>query len=215
MGSVTCHISISLDGFVAGPNQSIENPIGVGGMELHQWMFETAHWREQHGQTGGKPTADSEVLDEAVQNVGAYIMGRKMFGGGDGAWDKTWKGWWGAEPPYHVPVFVLTHHPRQPLSMQGGTTFTFVTNGIGSALEQARSAAGDQDVAIAGGASTVRQYLAAGMLDELYLHIVPIILGAGERLLENVGNPTLEPVKVIASPAVTHVRYRIVRQPPS
>ena len=211
MSTVTCQISISLDGFVAGPNQSLENPIGEGGMRLHEWVFETASWRGQHGQAGGARTVDSEVLDEVVQNVGAYIMGRKMFGGGDGRWDETWKGWWGDDPPYHVPVFVLTHHPRAPLSTQGGTTFNFVTEGIGSALEQARSAAGGKDIVIAGGARTVQQYLAAGQLDELYLHIVPIILGAGERLLENVGDPTLEPVKVIASPAVTHVKYRIVR----
>jgi len=211
MGSVTCQISISLDGFVAGPNQSLENPLGVGGMRLHQWVFETASWREQHGQAGGARNADSEVLDEVVQNVGAYIMGRKMFGGGDGPWNKTWRGWWGEEPPYHVPVFVLTHHPREPLSMRGGTTFTFVTDGAASALEQGRSAAGGKDISIAGGAHTVQQYLAAGLLDELYLHIVPVILGAGERLLENVGDPALEPIQVIASPAVTHVKYRIVR----
>jgi len=210
MSSVTCQISISLDGFVAGPNQSLENPIGEGGLRLHQWVFETASWREQQGLGGGAHTADSEVAAEVVQNVGAYIMGRKMFGGGDGPWDETWRGWWGDDPPYHVPVFVLTHHPRQPITMRG-TTFTFVTDGIASALEQARSAAGKRDVTIAGGAQTVRQYLAAGMLDELYLHIVPVILGAGERLLEDVGDPTLEPIKVIASPAVTHIKYRIVR----
>jgi len=211
MGSITCHISISLDGFVAGPNQSLENPIGEGGMRLHQWVFETASWREQHGESGGARTVDSEVLDDAVQNVGAYIMGRKMFGGGEGPWDDTWKGWWGDEPPYHVPVFVLTHHAREPLSMRGGTTFSFVTTGIDAALQQARQAAGDKDISIAGGARTIQQYLAAGMLDELYLHIVPVILGAGERLLVDVGDPTLEPVNVIASPVVTHVKYRIVR----
>jgi dihydrofolate reductase len=211
MNSVTCHISISLDGFVAGPNQSVENPIGEGGMRLHQWVFETASWREQQGLEGGARSDDSEVADEVVRNVGAYIMGRRMFGGGGGPWDETWTGWWGDEPPYHAPVFVLTHHSREPLSMRGGTTFTFVTEGIDSALEQASAASGDRDVAIAGGASTVRQYLAAGLLDELYLHIVPIILGAGERLLVDVGDPILEPVKVIASPAVTHVKYRIRR----
>ena len=209
MSSVACHISISLDGIVAGPNQSVENPIGEGGMRLHQWVFETASWRKQQGLEGGAHSVDSEVADEVVRNVGAYIMGRKMFGGGSGQWDETWTGWWGDEPPYHAPVFVLTHHSREPLSMRGGTTFTFVTEGIDSALEQARAVAGDGDVAIAGGASTVQQYLAAGLLDELYLHIVPIILGAGERLLEDVGDPILEPVKVIASPAVTHVKYRI------
>jgi dihydrofolate reductase len=211
MSSVTCQISISLDGFVAGPNQSIDNPIGEGGMRLHEWAFATASWREQHGLDGGEPNADADVVDEVVQGVGAYIMGRKMFGGGDGPWDETWTGWWGEDPPYHVPVYVLTHHPREPLAMQGGTTFTFVTDGIESALEQAQTAAGDKDIAIAGGASAVQQYLAAGLLDELYLHIVPIVLGSGERLLENVGDPTLEPVKVIASPAVTHVKYRVVR----
>jgi len=211
MSSVTCHISISLDGFVAGPNQSREHPIGEGGMRLHHWVFKTDSGRRQHGLEGGEQGADSEVADDVAEGVGAYIMGRKMFGGGNGPWDETWMGWWGANPPYHVPVFVVTHHPREPLQMQGGTTFNFVTDGIESALDQARTAAGDQDVAIAGGASTVRQYLAAGLLDELYLHIVPVILGAGERLLENVGDPTLEPVEVVASPAVTHVKYRVVR----
>jgi dihydrofolate reductase len=211
MSSVTCQISISLDGFVAGPNQSTENPIGEGGARLHEWAFATTTWREQHGSGGGERNADADVAEEVVQGVGAYIMGRKMFGGGDGPWDETWRGWWGEDPPYHVPVFVLTHHPREPLPMEGGTTFTFVTDGIESALEQARTAAGDKDVMIAGGASAVQQYLAAGLLDELYLHIVPIVLGAGERLLEGVGDPRLEPVKVIASPAVTHVKYRVVR----
>jgi dihydrofolate reductase len=209
MGSVTCHISMSLDGFVAGPNQSVDNPIGEGGMRLHEWAFATDSWRRQQGLDGGEHNADAEVVDEVVQGVGAYIMGRRMFGGGDGPWEETWRGWWGEDPPYHAPVFVLTHHAREPLAMQGGTTFTFVTDGIASALEQARAAAGGGDVAIAGGASAVRQYLGAGMLDELFLHIVPVILGAGERLLEDVGQPTLEPVGVVASPAVTHVKYRV------
>jgi len=212
MGRVTCQISISLDGFVAGPNQSLDNPIGEGGMRLHDWLFATASWRRQQGEEGGVDSADSEVVDEVGQGVGAYIMGRKMFGGGSGRWDQEWKGWWGDDPPYHTPVFVLTHHTREPLSMLGGTTFTFVTDGIASALEQAQEAAGDRLVSIAGGASTIRQYLAAGSLDELYLHIVPIVLGAGERLLEDVGDPVLEPVKVIASPGVTHIKYRIVKR---
>jgi dihydrofolate reductase len=146
-----------------------------------------------------------------MQGIGAYIMGRKMFGGGDGEWDESWTGWWGEDPPYHAPVFVLTHHPRAPLTMQGGTTFTFVTDGIESALAQARAAAGDLDVSIAGGASAVAQYLAAGLLDELHLHVVPVTLGAGERLLDGVGELTLEPLEVVASPAVTHVKYRVVR----
>jgi dihydrofolate reductase len=180
-------------------------------MRLHQWAFATESWREQHGGRGGERNADAEVVDEAVQGIGAYIMGRKMFGGGDGPWDESWRGWWGEDPPYHTPVFVLTHHPREPLEMQGGTTFHFVTDGIESALEQARAAAGDKDVSIAGGASAVQQYLAAGLLDDLYIHIVPVMLGAGERLLENVGDPKLEPIKVVDSPAVTHVKYRVVR----
>jgi dihydrofolate reductase len=174
-------------------------------------VFPTASWRRRQGQEGGVDNADSEVAEEVSQGVGAYIMGRKMFGGGPGDWDQNWKGWWGPDPPYHTPVFVLTHHPREPLTMQGGTTFNFVTDGIASALEQAQAAAGDQIVSIAGGASTVRQYLAAGKLDELYLHVVPVVLGAGERLLEDVGDPVLEPVKVVASPSVTHIKYRIVR----
>ena len=210
MGSLTSHISISLDGYVAGPNQSHENPIGEGGMRLHEWAFKTAAWRAQQGLTGGDEGPDSDVVGEVVEGVGAYIMGRKMFGGGDGPWDSTWTGWWGDDPPYHTPVFVLTHHTRDPQPMRGGTTFTFVTDGIESALAQARAAADGKDVSIAGGASAIRQYLAAGLLDELYLHVVPVILGAGERLLDGVGDPTLEPVTVVASPDVTHLKYRVV-----
>jgi dihydrofolate reductase len=211
VGRVTCHIAISLDGFVAGPDQSVDDPIGVGGLRLHEWVFATDSWRGQHGIEGGERTADSAIVEAAVQGIGAYIMGRKMFGGGDGPWDDAWTGWWGDDPPYHVPVFVLTHHAREQLIMHGGTSFTFVTDGIESALQQARAAAGDQDVAIAGGASAVQQYLGAGLLDELFLHVVPVLLGAGERLLENVGDPTLLPVEVVASPTVTHIRYRVVR----
>jgi dihydrofolate reductase len=210
MSSVTCQISISLDGFVAGPNQSFDNPIGEGGMRLHEWAFKTDSWRGRHGVDGGEQSPDSAVVAKMAEGIGAYIMGRKMFGGGDGPWDETWTGWWGDDPPYHVPVFVLTNHPREPLTMQGGTTFHFVTDGIESALEQARAVAGDGDVSIAGGASCVRQYLAAGLLDQLHLHIAPIVLGAGERLLEDVGDPKLEPIEVVASPAVTHVKYRVV-----
>ena len=210
MSNVTCQISISLDGFVAGPNQTLDNPIGEGGMRLHQWALATDTWNRQHGRTAGERTADSLVAEEVVQGIGAYVMGRNMFGPGRGAWDLGWRGWWGEDPPYHTPVYVLTNHEREPLPMDGGTTFHFVTDGIESALEQARAAAGDNDVSIAGGASTVRQYLAAGLLDELYLHIVPVVLGAGERLLDGVGDPRLEPVKVVDSPAVTHVKYRVV-----
>jgi dihydrofolate reductase len=210
MGAVNCQISISVDGFVAGPHQSLDDPIGEGGMRLHEWVFETASWREQHGMGGGSSSPDSDVVSEVTAGVGAYIMGRKMFGGGDGAWDEKWTGWWGDDPPYHTDVFVLTHHQRAPLSLHD-TTFTFVTDGIESALQQAHAAAHGKDVAIAGGASAVRQYLAAGLLDELYLHIVPIVLGAGERIFDDVGELVLQPVKVVASPAVTHVKYRVVR----
>jgi dihydrofolate reductase len=211
MSQVTCQISVSLDGFVAGPDQSVENPLGEGGERLHEWAIATAAWREHHARGGGEDSADSKVVEEVMQGVGAFVMGRRMFGGGDGPWDESWRGWWGEDPPFHAPVFVLTHHPREPLVMQGGTTFAFVTDGIESALERARAAAGDQDVAIAGGASAVQQYLAAGLLDELHLHVVPVLLGAGERLLDGVGDPTLRPIDVVASPAVTHVKYRVVK----
>jgi dihydrofolate reductase len=209
MSQVTAQISISLDGFVAGPNQSLENPIGENGLRLHQWVFETASWRREHGLDGGEANADSDLVDGLVKDVGAYIMGRGMFGGGRGPWDESWSGWWGDDPPFHVPVFVLTHHPRRPLALRGGTTFTFVTDGIEAALDRARAAAGAKQVTIAGGARAVQQYLAAGLLDELYLHVVPVVLGAGERLLEHVGDPRLTPVEVVHSPAVTHIRYRV------
>jgi dihydrofolate reductase len=211
MSSLTSQISVSLDGFVAGPNQSLETPLGEGGERLHDWIVATAGWRAHHGLEGGERGADSDIADSLPENVGAYIMGRRMFGGGEGPWEQSWRGWWGEEPPFHVPVFVLTHHEREPLVMEGGTTFTFVTDGIESALTQARAAAGDGDVTIAGGAKAIQQYLGAGLLDELYLHVVPIVLGGGERLLENVGEPQLEPVEVVASPAVTHIRYRVRR----
>jgi dihydrofolate reductase len=211
MAKVKTNNSISLDGFVAGPNQSVENPLGEGGERLHEWMFATEFWRRGHGEEGGDPGPDSRVAEEITGAIGAVIMGRNMFGPGRGAWDESWKGWWGDDPPYHAPVYVLTHHPRDPVPMDGGTTFFFVTDGIESALEQARAAAGPRDISVAGGASCVRQYLAAGLLDELHLHIAPIVLGSGERLLENVGDPTLEPIEVIASPRVTHVKYRVTR----
>jgi dihydrofolate reductase len=210
MPKITSQISISLDGFAAGPNQSLDNPLGEGGERLHEWALASQAWRRAHGYEGGEAGPDSDVVEETVEGIGAYIMGRKMFGGGEGPWDTEWKGWWGEDPPFHVPVFVLTHHPREPLPMAGGTTFNFVTDGIEAALERAREAAGEGDVMIAGGASTIQQCLAAGLLEELYLHIAPVILGDGERLLEGVGDPTLEPVKVVASPAATHIKYRVV-----
>jgi dihydrofolate reductase len=212
MGLVTCQISVSLDGFAAGPNQTPEEPLGKGGERLHEWMFPTDAWRAQHGIAEGRYPVDDEVAESLMPGIGAYIMGRNMFAGpGPGPWDENWKGWWGDDPPYHAPVFVLTHHGRPPVPMQGGTTFHFVTDGIESALAQARAAAGDKDIGIAGGASTVQQYLRAGLLDEMYLHFSPVLLGAGERLLEGVGDPVLRPVEVIASPAATHVRYQVQR----
>ncbi|MET8875624.1 dihydrofolate reductase family protein [Nocardia sp. NPDC004604] len=211
MPAVTAHIGMSLDGFAAGPNQSPENPVGVGGMRLHQWLLSTRAWHEHWGREGGAESVDSEVLAETLHGVGAYIMGRKMFGGGDGPWDTSWRGWWGDEPAFHAPVFVLTHHPREPLVMKGGTTFIFVTDGIESALDQARETAADQDVSLTGGANLVRQFLAAELLDELYIHLSPILLGSGERLLDDVGTPTLEQIKVVASDKVTHIKYRVVR----
>jgi dihydrofolate reductase len=213
MPIVRSQISISLDGYVAGPNQSLDDPLGVGGMRLHEWAFATDSWNEQHGREGGQAGVDADVAARSMTGTGAYVMGRKMFGGGgdDGAWDEQWRGWWGEDPPFHAPVFVLSHHERAPLERQGGTTVHFVTDGIESALAQARAAAGEQDVQIAGGASTVNQYLAAGLLDELFLHIIPVVLGAGERLLDGVGDPRLEIAETVASPAATHVRYRVAR----
>ena len=210
MSLTICHQSISIDGYTAGPNQSLENPIGKGGMRLHEWMFSTAAWARMQGLPPVPETPDSAIVDALASNdqVGAYVMGRNMFDAGRGEWDLSWKGWWGDNPPYHAPVFVLTHHPRDPVPMEGGTTFHFVTDGIEAALRQARDAAKGKDVQIAGGASTVRQVIRAGALDELNLHIVPIILGKGERLLENVGDPKMTPVTVVASPAVTHIKYR-------
>jgi dihydrofolate reductase len=202
MTRTTCQISVSLDGFAAGPNQSLDNPLGEGGDRLHEWAFPP--------EGRGAEPVDAQIHATWSEGVGAFVMGRKMFGGGDGPFDPAWHGWWGEDPPYHAPVYVVTHHAREPLEMQGGTTFHFVTDGIEAALEAACEAAGGRDVAIAGGASTVQQYLAAGLLDELFLHIAPVILGAGERLLDGVGDPRLEPVEVIASPVVTHVRYRVV-----
>jgi dihydrofolate reductase len=211
MSNVRCQISVSLDGFVAGPNQSPQHPLGEGGERLHDWAVATESWRSQHDREGGQRNVDSDVIEALSRDVGAYVMGRRMFGGGEGEWDLGWKGWWGDDPPFHVPVYVLTHHARERLVMEGGTTFTFVTEGIDAALDMARETAGDRDVVVSGGASAARQYLAAGLLDELYLHVAPVVLGAGERLLEDVGDVRLEIAETIPSPAVTHVRYRVVR----
>jgi dihydrofolate reductase len=211
MSKVRFGLSMSLDGYAAGPEQSLENPLGVGGEHLHDWAFELAAWRAQHGLEGGEVNASAQVVEESVANVGAYLMGRKMFGGGSGAWDKRWRGWWGENPPFHVPVVVLSHHPPEPLELEGGTTFHFVTDGIEPALDRARGAAAGKDVVIAGGASVVQQYLRASLVDEANVSLVPIFLGGGERLFDNVGDPLprLEQVRAIEAPGVTHLRYRL------
>jgi len=204
-------ISISLDGFVAGPNQSEEHPLGEGGTQLHEWVIALEAWRKPHGREGGEINASTPVMEEAFAGVGATIMGRNMFGGGPGPWgEDPWDGWWGDKPPFHTPVFVLTHHEREPLEKEGGTTFTFVTDGIESALEQAKEAAGGKDVSLGGGADIARQYLSAGLIDELQLNVVPVLLGEGARLFDNRAGAGLglEQVQVIEAPGVTHLRYR-------
>ena len=183
---------------MAGPDQSRENPLGLDGMRLHKWHFDEAGHE-----------ADIAARDDSLKARGAYVMGRNMFGPIRGEWDEDWRGWWGDEPPYRAPVFVLTHYPRDPIEMDGGTTFQFVTDGFDSALRQAKAAAGDREVAIAGGASTVRQALAAGAIDQLMLDISPVLLGAGERLFDGVSDPGLVPFEVTASPLATHIRYRV------
>jgi dihydrofolate reductase len=213
MGKFKVSISMSLDGYVAGPDQSEKNPLGIGGEQLHEWLVPLRAYRESHGGQGGEVNASTPIADEILGNVGAVIMGRNMFGGGPGPWgDESWKGWWGDNPPYHSSVFVLTHHARAPLEMQGGTTFYFVTDGIESALEQARAAAGERDVSLGGGAGAVQQYLAAGLLDEILVSIVPLLLGSGARLFDNLGaaRPRLEQVEAIEAPGVTHLRYERV-----
>ena len=215
MSRLRCDISISLDGFVAGPNQSEENPLGEGGERLHDWVVPLAAWREAHGKQGGEVNESARILEEARENIGAAVMGRNMFGPvGGGPWgDGQWTGWWGDNPPYHYPVFIVTHHPRDPVEMEGGTTFHFVTDGIESALEQAKAAAGGKDVMLWGGGSIAQQYLAAGLLDELELHVVPVLLGDGARIFDNLGNAEvrLEQVRAVEAPGVTHLKYRVVR----
>jgi dihydrofolate reductase len=210
MGGVKLSITMSLDGFVAGPNQSENNPLGVGGEQLHSWLVSLKTFRETHtGEEDGEVNASTPFAEEILGNVGATIMGRNMFGGAPGPWDDAWKGYWGDNPPYHHPVFVLTRHPRRPLEMDGGTTFHFVTDGIESALDQARAVAGDKKVSIGGGANVAQQYLAAGLLDEMVVSLVPILLGGGARLFENLGEPLppLQQVEAVEAPGVTHLRY--------
>ena len=207
MSQLFIDISISLDGYVAGPNESPDAPLGEGGELLHHWAFGTAAWRERHGREGGERGDGDQLIRESQSRTGAEIMGRGKFGGGPGPWDPEWEGWWGDDPPFGYPVFVLTHHEREPLTL-GDTTFTFATDGIESAYEQARAAAGGKDVLIGGGANVAQQYLAAGMVDELLLHVAPVLLGGGARLFDGAGAGELECTQVAEAPKATHLRYR-------
>ena len=203
--------AVSIDGFGAGPNQDLENPIGVGGVALMDWFFPTRTWQHMHGNEGGEMGIDNDMAAQGMEGLGAWILGRNMFGPVRGPWpDDSWKGWWGDEPPYHTPVFVLTHHPRPPLSMKGGTEFRFVTDGIHSALQQAKEAAGKRDIRLGGGVSTIRQFLRAGLIDELHLAARPVLLGAGEALFSEMDLPALgyESVKHVAGTRATHVFLR-------
>jgi dihydrofolate reductase len=215
MSKVIYETSMSLDGLTTGPNPRREEPLGDGGERLHEWVVALASWRESHGRPGGETGPDNDLMIESLAATGAVIMGRRMFSGGEGPWedDENADGWWGDEPPFHVPVFILTHHAREPVSKRGGTTFNFVTDGIEAALEQARAAAGERNVGISGGASVGGQYLRAGLLDEVLVHVTPVVLGDGVRIFGDPrgGDPLgLEPVEAISSPAVTHLRYRVV-----
>ena len=214
MAKLRLHITMSLDGYVAGPDQDEENPLGVGGLELHEWVFPLREFQDMHGGdgAGGETNASSAVVQERWANIGATIMGRNMFGPIRGQWpDDSWRGWWGEEPTYHHPVFVLTHHPREPLEMEGGTVFEFVTGGIESALARAKDAAQGDDVWLAGGASVVNQYLAAGFVDEIDLSIAPLVLGAGERLFEGLepGSLNITQIRAVDAPGVTHIKYQV------
>ena len=211
MGRVWFQQSVSVDGYSAGPEQSLENPLGVGGMRVHGWQFALAEWSRLTGGAGeGEVNASTPVFQEALTDYGAVVMGRNMFGGGSGPWDEAWTGWWGDDPPYHTPVFVLTHHARDPQPMEGGTTFHFVTNGIESAVDQAKQSAGDRNVLIAGGANTIQQAMRAGLVEEFELHVSPVVMGSGERLLDAIGAPGLEQIRVVPAPGVTHIKYRVL-----
>ena len=211
MSKLRFRISMSLDGFIAGPDQSVENPLGIGGDQLHGWVLPLAAWREPHGFPGGEVNESSKVVEEEQAGIGATIMGRNMFGGHPGSWNPNdpWNGWWGDDPPFHHPVFVLTHHAREALALKGGTTFTFVTDGIESALDQAREAASGKDVMLGGGADVAQQYLQAGLVDEMEIHLVPVFLGGGERLFDGVGRDLhgLELVRTVATPDVVHLKF--------
>jgi dihydrofolate reductase len=214
MGELRIQITMSLDGYIAGPNQSLEHPLGKGAEHIHDWATKLKTFREMHGDLGGDTGLDDDVLRESFENIGAVIMGRNMFGPDRGPWGADpWKGWWGDNPPFHTPVFVLTHYEREPLEMEGGTTFYFVTDGVESAVSQAKAAAGRKDVAVGGGAKTIQQCLAAGLVDEMEVHVAPIMLGGGERLFDNLGAsmPRFEQVRSVPGNGVTHLKYRVVK----
>jgi dihydrofolate reductase len=214
MAKVKAQISVSLDGYSAGPNQGEEHPLGEGGEDLHEWVIKLASWRESHGREGGEGEENpSNAVMEAVQaNVGAVLMGRNMFGPVRGPWgESAWNGWWGEEPPFHAPVFVLTHHERDPVEMEGGTTFHFVTDGVAAAVERAKEAAGGKDVSVGGGAATLQQCIASGLLDEIVVHQVPILLGGGTRLFDRLepGAAQFELADLVRGPEAAHLTYRI------
>jgi len=211
MTKIFADISVSLDGYVAGPDATLKEPLGKGGEQLHEWVFKLKSWREPHGMAGGETGQDDDVMKETTANTGAVIMGRKMFSGGEGPWesDPNPDAWWGDTPPFHCPVFILTHHPRQSEEKKGGTTFHFVTDGFESALKQAREAAGHKDIQISGGAQAIQQFLKAGHIDELQMHISPVLLHSGVRLLENIDGVALEKIRTIDSPLVTHIKFRV------
>jgi dihydrofolate reductase len=214
MSKVFADITTSLDGYVAGPAPTLEEPLGKGGEELHEWVVGLEVWRKPHGLEGGETSPSSAIVEETVARMGAVVMGRSMFSNGAGPWEDDPKsdGWWGDDPPFHAPVFVLTHHAREPLPKDGGTTFTFVTDGVESAIEQARAAAGQKDVQIAGGASAIQQALAAGLLDEIQISIAPRLLGGGTPLFgPGADTAAVELTRVVDAPGVTHLRYRVLR----
>jgi dihydrofolate reductase len=202
---------ISIDGYGAGPNQDLQNPLGVTGLQLMEWFFHTRVWRRMHGEDGGETGVDNGIAERGFAGVGAWILGRNMFGPVRGPWpDDSWRGWWGEEPPFHTPVFVLTHYPRAPFSMAGGTEFRFVTGGIHAALEQARTAAGGRDIRLGGGVATIRQYLRAALIDELHLAVRPVLLGSGEHLWMDIDMRALgyECAEQVAGERATHVFVR-------
>ena len=212
MSKVVVDITMSLDGFVAGPRPTLEEPLGENGERLHEWVVRTKDWRESHGLEGGEENEDSNVVRESFSSLGAFVMGRKMFSGGSGPWESDPRalGWWGEEPPFRAPVFVLTHHAREPVEMEGGTTFFFVTDGIETAVEQARVASDGRNVGVSGGADVVQQALRAGLVDELQVHVAPLLLGDGTRLFGEGGEPIgLEATRVLSSPQAAHLRFDV------